>query len=53
MSKDILKYGMLLNMYIQLRFQIFVRINRDAELGVYFNIGSQWSVSREIVRIRA
>ena len=31
------------------KFKFFVRINRGAELKVYFSIGSQWSMSREIV----
>ena len=30
----------------------FVRINRSDELRVPFNIGSQWSVSREIIRLK-
>ena len=34
------------------KFRFSVRINQDAELRVHFNIGSQWSVSREIVRIK-
>ena len=32
--------------------KMLVRINRCDELRVYFNIGSQWSVSREIVRMK-
>ena len=31
---------------------IFVQINRSSELGVHFNTGTQWSVSRRIVRFR-
>ena len=31
------------------KFRFFVQINRGAELRVHFNIGSQWSVSIEIV----
>ena len=34
------------------KFRIFVWINRGADLRVHFNIESQWSVSREIVRIK-
>ena len=34
------------------KFNFFVRINQGAELRVHLNIGSQWSVSREIVRIK-
>ena len=33
-------------------YNFFARIKRGDELRVAFNIGSQWSVSREIVRIK-
>ena len=34
------------------KFRVFVRINQVAKLKVHFIIGSQWSVPREIVRIK-
>ena len=34
------------------KFKFVVQIKQGAELRVHFNIESQWSVSREIVRIK-